>query len=367
MWIGVAFFNPVLSLMSLGVLPLYGDNSILSYKHTVLANMGNVVGGPMLETWISIDAFIVLSGAVLTAYVGITGLVRRLASDRVLPGFLLHTNELRGTNHFIIFGYFIVASSLVLALEGDVETLSGVYTYAFLGLMTLFTCGCMLLKFKRAELPRNVVAPWWSCLLGIALVLVGFMGNLLGDPTVLTYFALYFLTVLFVVSVMFERIFLLRVCLYCLQRICPSRHADGSDRPLSSTGARGGRTIARIIVDINQPPILFFCKKLDLPTINKAILYVRTNEQTSLLRIVHVHSEEEGVIDEFAKIVAMFDRIYPKLKIDFLSINGTFSPELIEWISVNYNVPKNMMFIKQPDTHFAHTIEKLGGVRVVTG
>jgi hypothetical protein len=95
---------------------------------------------------------------------------------------------------------------------------------------------------------------------------------------------------------------------------------------------------------------------------------VRTNEQTSSLRIVNVHSHAEGIEEEnFAKIIAMFDRIYPKLKIDFVSIQGTFTPELIEWVSLNCNVAKNMMFIKQPDHNFAHTIAKLGGVRVITG
>ena len=262
MWFGVALFNPLLSFLSLGVLPLYGTDSVLAYKNTVLAKMGLAVGGPMLETWISIDAFIVLSGAVLTAYVGITGLVRRLASDRVLPGFLLHTNEVRGTNHFIIFGYFIIASSLVLILEGDVETLSGVYTYAFLGLMILFTCGCMLLKFKRAELPRNIVAPWWTCLLGIVMVALGFLGNLLGDPMILTYFAVYFLVVLVVVSIMFERIFLLRIALYFLQRLCPSRSSDDAERPLSSTGARGGRTIAKVCVHHSKLPAFVICCRL---------------------------------------------------------------------------------------------------------
>jgi hypothetical protein len=35
--------------------------------------------------WLSLDAFVVLSGAVLTAYVGVNGLMKRLALDRVLP------------------------------------------------------------------------------------------------------------------------------------------------------------------------------------------------------------------------------------------------------------------------------------------
>ncbi|KAI9905571.1 hypothetical protein PsorP6_013845 [Peronosclerospora sorghi] len=128
---------------------------------------------------------------------------RRLASDRVLPDFLLQVNKIRGTNQFIIIGCFMVATSLVLILHGDTETLSGVYTYAFLGLMTLFGIGCMLLKFKRADIPRTVIAPWWSCILGVSVVATTFMGNLLGDPTILTYFALYFIAVLAVVYIMF--------------------------------------------------------------------------------------------------------------------------------------------------------------------
>ncbi|RLO05592.1 hypothetical protein DYB28_004866 [Aphanomyces astaci] len=177
MWWGVAVFNPLLSFLSLGVMPL---STINMFKNTVLSKMALVVGGHTFETLVTLDAFIVLSGAVLTAYVGIndstnsssvlvleltiltvtTRLIRRLASDRVVPPFLLHENTWRGTNHWILWGYFAVATSLVLVLRGDVETLSGVYTYAFLGLMTLFGSGCMLLKYKRAALPRDVIAPW---------------------------------------------------------------------------------------------------------------------------------------------------------------------------------------------------------------
>lgn len=83
MWWSVAIFNPVLSCLSLGVMPIYGPEGIIVHRNTVLAELGSVVGGPWLKAWISIDAFIVLSGAVLTAYVGMSGLVRRLAKDRV--------------------------------------------------------------------------------------------------------------------------------------------------------------------------------------------------------------------------------------------------------------------------------------------
>ncbi|ETV70259.1 hypothetical protein, variant [Aphanomyces astaci] len=240
MWWGVAVFNPLLSFLSLGVMPL---STINMFKNTVLSKMALVVGGHTFETLVTLDAFIVLSGAVLTAYVGINGLIRRLASDRVVPPFLLHENTWRGTNHWILWGYFAVATSLVLVLRGDVETLSGVYTYAFLGLMTLFGSGCMLLKYKRAALPRDVIAPWSACLTGVSLVIVAFFGNLMGDPTVLTYFALYFSLVLAVVFVMLERLFLLRLVMYALQRMCPSRRSKAGESATTQdkgTGAMGG-------------------------------------------------------------------------------------------------------------------------------
>ncbi|KAF1792310.1 Amino acid/polyamine transporter I [Phytophthora cactorum] len=326
------------------------------------------VAGEKMQLIVALDAFIVLSGAVLTAYVGVVGLVRRLASDRVVPDFLLHVNKARGTNHFIIIGYFMVATSLVLILHGDTETLSGVYTYAFLGLMTLFGTGCMLLKFKRAEIPRTVIAPWWSCILGVSMVVTTFMGNLLGDPTILTYFSLYFIAVLSLVYIMFERTFLLRMCLYCMRQLCPSQRSNDEDETHSlRTGARGGQTIARFIREINEPAVFFFCKTPNLNIINKAILYVRTNEQTHTLFIVHCHPRDTAVPEGFKETVSMFDHVYLKIKLNFLSVEGPFGPAMVEWVSRKYSQPKNLMFIKQPNHNFAHTIASLGGVRVITG
>lgn len=56
----------------------------------------------------------------------------------------------------------------MLLLEGDVDALAGVYSFAFLGVMGIFSLGCMMLKTKRADLPREVVAPWWCVFVMIA-------------------------------------------------------------------------------------------------------------------------------------------------------------------------------------------------------
>ncbi|GLE04339.1 hypothetical protein PINS_up013254 [Pythium insidiosum] len=75
-------------------------------------------------------------------------------------------------------------------------------------------------------------------------------------------------------------------------------------------------------MDINEAPIVFFCKYPDMTIVNKAILYVRKNETTHNLRIVHIANENvDGDMvaahRSFENIIALFDHIYPKLKIDF--------------------------------------------------
>ncbi|GLE06037.1 hypothetical protein PINS_up015248 [Pythium insidiosum] len=388
MWVSATFYNILLSFLSLAVLPLEGDDGIYSHRDVVLARMGLVTAGKWLERWVSIDAFVVLAGGVLTSFVGITGLVRRLAFDRVLPHFLTTTNAWRGTNHFIILLFFALQSSLVIALNADASVLAGVFTFAFLGVMSLFAFGCILLKLKRSVMPRDVHAPWWSCIFGLIMVLLGLLGNLLGDPTIFTYFSLYFLAFASVMFLMLERVFILRILLYVLQQLCPSRSRptrDDSGSKALRTGARGGRTIVSVLQTIHLPPIVFFLKAPDLAVLNKAILYVRENEQTHNLRVVHVYEEvaraadsggddhrrrqhQQRVLRDLQDMVCVFDRMYPKLKIDFVAVgvpNGTFDASVVEWISQELGVMPNMMFIRQPGNAQIHEVSALG-VRVIT-
>ncbi|GMF33062.1 unnamed protein product [Phytophthora lilii] len=376
MWALVTFFNLGLGGGILAVLPLGGDDGIYAHGEALLARVGHVAVGSWFETWVCVDAFVVLCGAVLTSYVGICGLVQRLASDRVLPAFLSKKNKLRGTNHYIIGIYFLLSSSLVLILNADATTVNGVYTYAFLGLMVMFSCACMLLKGKRSEIPRDVHASWAIVIIGFILVVVGIFANLLGDPAVLMYFAIYFTVVMLVMFVMFERVTILRVMLVFMQSVAPSRMgkeafigmAEDGTPEVEHTGARGGRTIARTIVSIRDAPIVFFCKVPDLTIINKAIIYVRRNEQTHTLRIVHVFADEEAdapVLASFREMAALFDSMYPKIRVDFVSVHGEFGPAMIEWLSRTMNVPRNMMFITQPDILSAERVST-AGVRVIT-
>jgi len=83
------------------------------------------------------------------------------------------------------------------------------------------------------------------------------------------------------------------------------------------------------------------------------------------LRVVHVYEREEDIPQELAQHLSTIGHMYPSLKIDFVAVQGVFSPELIDGLSKRLGVPKNYMFIGTPGDRFPHEIETLGGVRLI--
>ena len=353
MWIAVAIFSPVISLLSLGLLPLA---EIEKVPPDLLAQMGEIAAGRPLAVLVSADAVLVLSGAVLTSFVGVTGLVRRMALDRCLPQFLLRENRWRGTNHWILLGFFALCVSILAITAGRISSLAGVYTLAFLSVMALFAVGNMLLKSRRAKLPRAVRASWPTVTAALLAVLLGLVGNILLDPINLEIFQGYFAATFALVAVMFLRLEILKIGLYVSRAVVEK---------LRTTRGRVHAAILREIERVNETAMVYFTKGDDLVTLNQVALYVLDNEQTSRLKVVHVYEDADEIPPHLAAYLKLIDRLYPQLRIDFVAVKGTFCPELVEAISRRLRVPKNQMFIGTPGDRFPHRIEALGGVRVV--
>jgi len=516
----------------------------------------------------------VLAGSVLTAYVGIGGLVRRMALDRCLPDALLARNSCRGTYTWVILGFFGVSSSLVFALNGNVQMLGSVYNLAFLSVMTCFAVSCVVLKWKRPELPRMVVASGATVAAALVFVLAGLAGNVVRQPQVVAWFLLYFGVAVAVVFGMFNRTAILGAVLAlatnCLaggrarRRIArgraavieshdarereladPRRPRDGAvvaldadseaaaaaaadeevlveaasaggggggaagkraaglllssagvgaplglistvmslqwaggkreekggegsaEKLLGSGGGGGGgdydglgeyaaaaageeeeegegepeedeapgdlapsscggrllASLAAQLEAVNSRPCVFFAKAPDFEALNKAILYVRANEQTARLVVVHVVNDAAAVlavrerwraeraaeassaaaatttaaaggattphspreVAAFSALleaslpplpasaallreqVRVLDAVYPKLRVDFLVVRGTaFGPPVCRWAARRLGVGSNMLFMGAPDARFGHRFATFGGVRVIT-
>jgi len=124
-------------------------------------------------------------------------------------------------------------------------------------------------------------------------------------------------------------------------------------------------TVRSKIEEINSRRIVYFAKGADPEELNRAALYVLENELTNNMQVVYAYEEEEEIPKALAKNLRTIDRLYPRLRIDFLAVKGTFGPELIELLSRTLNVPKNYMFVGTPSDRFPHRIDDLGGVRLI--
>jgi len=352
MWVAVAFFNPLMAVLALALVPI---PEVAGHQEALLTHLGDTSGGNWLGLLVSIDAALVLSGAVLTSYVGVTGLVHRMTLDRCLPQFLLKKNR-RGTTHRIIIVFFLLCVSILLITQGDLQSLAGVYTISFLAVMSLFGLGNVFLKIKRSKLPRPTVAPLPLVLLAIVAVVTGLIGNVCINVHYLFIFLEYFVPTMIVVAIMLGRITLLKAYLFLVRSILKFLLSH-----LTSTSL----AIKAKINQISSQQIVFFTRGDNLANLNQAMLYVQENEDTNRIKVVTVVSDEKYIAPNLQKDLSFLNEAYPNIEIEFVPLIGEFGPELIQKLSNEWRIPPNLMFIGSPGTHFMYGLADLGGVRLI--
>lgn len=352
MWIIVTVFNPLLAFLALSIIPLA---TISTNEETLLSFIGHLTGGNWLLYLISIDAALVLSGAVLTSYVGVGGLVERMALDRILPKVLLKKNN-RGSSYLIFIAFFLLSTSILLITEGDLESLAGIYTISFLCVMILFSFGNILLKLNRKKLPRPEVAGWAQLLIAITGVGIALIGNIILNPEDLNVFLEYFIPAMVVISFMLYRIAILKSVLFFLDYITPEKKTIFKYLNIK---------IKRAIHRINSQQFVFFTNHDDVATLNKVLQYIESNENTRRLKIVSVLGENIHVAENLKLDIEVLDRAYPDVDIEFIEEPGYFGPDKIQELSIRWKIPVNFMFIGSPGDKFPYRIEELGDVRLI--
>ncbi len=349
MLIAVAVFNPLVSILSLNLLPLA---EIVGHKDYLLSEMAHLMAGQTFKVIIVLDATLVLSGAVLTSYVGVTGLVHRMALDQVLPQFFLKKSR-RNTSHRIIIAFFLLCSSILLVTKGSLLSLAGVYTISFLGVMTLFGLSNILLKTRRKELKRTYRAGWVTIIIAILATSLGMVGNAIIDHNNLLYFMQYFIPTVLVVVLMYMRIPIYRTILQLLNNVMVKFLV--------------WRTIViDRITAITEQRVVLFARGGDLRRLHVAFNYIVNNESSRSVVIFHLYpnpgqSDEEQIKHSLEAL----EEIFPMLKVRFVAREGKFGPEIIEAVSKEFGVPANNIFIGAPEEKHAFSIKDLGGVRVI--
>lgn len=349
MLIAVAIINPLTSILSLNLLPL---DQIVVHKENLLSHMAFLMGGQTFRAGLVVDAALVLAGAVLTSFVGVTGLVQRMALDQCLPQFLLKKNR-RGTSHRIIIAFFLLCSSILIVTGGSLLSLAGVYTISFLGVMTLFGLGNILLKIRRKELKRTYRAGWGTILVAITATSLGMVGNAIIDYNNLMFFLRYFIPTILLVVMMYLRIPLLKAVLQVLNNLM--------------TRLLVWRTMVldRISAITNQK-VMVFTRGGNMSRLHDAFNYIRQNESSRSIVVFHLYSDPAYDESEaIEKCLAPLSQIFPMLKVEFHSRRGVFGPEIIKTLSREFDVAVNNIFVGAPEEKHNFSIQELGGVRVI--
>lgn len=352
MWIVVSVFNPLMAFLALSLVPI---PSVSDHKETLLSYMGEISGGGMLSTLISVDAALVLSGAVLTSFIGVTGLVERMTLDRILPQFMLRKNK-SGSSYRIPILFFLLCVSVLMITKGELDALAGVYTIAFLSVMTLFGFGNFLLKVKRKNLRRPEKSTWLALFVAVVAVIAALAGNIIMNPHYLGVFLEYLIPSLLIIVFMLNRTIILRFNLKAIKYLF---------RPIEVFVERTNRRIMDTIDAINSQEFVFFTHEDDVAVLNKVMLYITKNEHTRNLKIVTIIDEGEKIPSRIESDIGVLQREYPRIRIKYIKMQGTFGPKMIQKLSKEWNIPVNFMFIGSPGDDFPYEVSELGGVRLI--
>ena len=349
MWLAVIIFNPLIALLALGIQPM---PDLVAHQEDLLVFLGGVVGGETMKTLIAIDAFLVLSGAVLTGYVGVGGLVHRMTLDQCFPQFLLRSNRWQ-SYHYVILGFMLLCLSILYLTRGEILLLEGVYVISFLGVMTAFAIGNMLLKLNRAELKRTYVAGWTTVILGAFATTIGLVGNIILDVNYLYYFAIYFVPAVIGGIITYMRIPILRGFLKLI------------DRGLTRINL-WRLSVEDKIEELYNVRAVVFVGWGALPRMVKAFDYLSHNEDCQNILVFRFYNFEDPSADlNIHRNIQILRELHPDLKIEYQARKGEFTPASVEALSKELDVPKNLMFMGALTHTLPFSLQDLGGVRII--
>lgn len=351
MLLGVAVFNPLIALVVLHAMPY---QAIVEAKDFLLAEAALSLGGRLFSYLVSIDAFLVLAGAVLTSYIGVSGLLYRMSSDSCIPLFFRRENA-RGSFPRIVISFFLLCSSILLITEGNLLSLAGVYTIAFLGVMTFFALGNLILKESRTDLKRTYRAPVLLVVIAFLATLFGIFGNIRIDPRNLMFFELYFIPSLGLVFLVIFQDYIFKFLLRLTAHRFPYLH----------------RYIQMHFSDLTEGKLVAFIHRPD--RLRKILQYIDRNETGRNISLVYCLDKgnltAEKALQDIKSTLPHIQKagFFPYFTISLLVKDRPFGPKVIHEVAKELGIHKNRILIGAIHDHHHFDYSALGGVRIIFG
>ncbi|KAF9045413.1 AAAP amino acid permease [Panaeolus papilionaceus] len=342
------FLNTIIMILVLAVIPLdtiQGGANVLS----VLAQMA---AGRWLRTWIVVDAIIVLCGGVLTGILSACELLEQLAMHRVIPGLFLRVVPFSGAPYISVLTFSAFCGMLYATAGASLKIVSEMFSLVWLTVMALFPISLLLLRFNRGRLPRHSTTGLWVVGLTLLIVPVIFAGNIAVNPQTAAYFCAYLFGIVFLFLATQNKIHLLR-CVYWMYDQYPALH----DWTLTKTW---GTKLINSMKRLKRQPVCILAKTDEINHLFHMILYVRRNEETSYLKIVHFYDAEGGIPSELEANAKILDEAFPETTIDLLLVDGQFNPTNVGALSHHLGTSPSLMFMSCPGENFPYNVADFG-------
>lgn len=314
----------------------------------VLSVLAEMAAGRWLRTWIVVDAAVVLCGGVLTGILSACELFTQLAHDRIVPQAFLRILPLSGAPYVSVFAFTAINAVLYTSAGASLAIVSKMFSLMWLTVMSLFPLALLLLRFNRGRMPRQGNTPLSAIVLALALTPVVFAGNVAIDPSTGGYFAAYLIGVLGVFAVTQNKVGVLRGVYWAYDQY-PGLHCWA-----------WGAALVRVMARLKRQPVCILVKTDEINHLLHMLLYVRENEETSCVKIVHFCDAEAGIPSELEANAKILDEAFPEITIDLIVVHGAFAPPQVVALAHRLQIPPALMFMSCPGPQFAHPIAEFG-------
>ncbi|KAJ7057401.1 hypothetical protein C8F01DRAFT_1256653 [Mycena amicta] len=371
----IILLNAGMMLLVLSLVPLadiLGENG----NGNLLSLLGQRAGGRWLRTLVVVDATVVLCGGVLSGILSACQLFEQLARDRILPTVFLSTLPLTDAPHVSILAITLLNAAFYGSAAMSVSVVSKMFSLVWLTLMGVFPLALWLMRFNRGRMctrvanrpastsNNNNTTHLSTIFLALVVTAVVFAGNVAIDVSTAGYFAAYLVGVLLVFGATQNQARMLRG-VYWVYDQYPALHRF----------PQVGERMVRVMARLRRQPVCVLVKGDEINHLLHMILYVRDNEETSCVKLVHFcgrGDEEEAVgageqvPSELEANARILDEAFPEITIDLIIIQDTFTSTSVGALAQRLGIPPSLMFMSCPGPRFPWAVVAETGVRIIS-
>jgi amino acid transporter/nucleotide-binding universal stress UspA family protein len=148
----------------LAVILIPDDVRMPQYKDNLIGGLAMSVAGPqwvrlLLNGFVVVVGFLILSGAVNTAIIGSNGVLNRVAEDGVLPTWLLRPHPRYGTTYRVLYLILGLQLFTIVATWGNMDILGEAYAFGVVWSFVFMAAAMVVLRFK-VHTPRPYKVPF---------------------------------------------------------------------------------------------------------------------------------------------------------------------------------------------------------------